>query len=486
MAEPTKKELQEKNQTMRQNMAEMSKLLQNMSYLVSRQTVSSKLGQTFGGERELYSILGYKLNPSYEDFHNHFMRDGIAHRVCTDPPEQTWREHPILVEGENKAVDEMDTPGSLQRQFEELADKLDLWAKLEEVDTALAYSRFSILYLGLPGQPDQETMKSKKVAYAIVGDEGNTEVKKFYDKPDDEKFGLPAEYSIKLDDEVAQEEISVHPSRVIHFVSDWSDTRAYSVPRLMTMINRFEDLEKVVGSGSEAFYQLILRGMAILAKDDYTLPAPGSDEYKKMEDEIDEWYYGFRRFIRLQGVDLENLGAQPVDSKQQFEVIVSYLAGTSNIPQRRLLGSERGELASSQDEANYFGYIDTRRKNFAEPYILRKVVNRFGELGLLTVPKKYTVVWPELFQLNELEKAELAGKVATAVYTITGGASDTAIPIDEFMKIYLDYVAKDPSKLQPQGEPVPQPGDQPQDQTTPPDKQQDKTKPTQQKPETNQ
>lgn len=438
-------------------------MLQN-SYLVSRAKIASGLGKTFDGARDLYTTLGYPLNPQYEDFFNFYDRDGLATRIVDAVSDETWREHPTLIEGENKTIDELDSPSPLQQAFSEMADRLDLWAKFNEVDSVLGYSRFGLLYLGLPGETDQQAPTGQEIQYVVVCDEGSADISTFVTDITNPRYALPEYYQVTLDEEVGALSKRVHYSRVIHVREGRSRSRAYGTPRLRSMINRLIDLEKVVGSGSEAFYQLILRGMAFMAKEGFSIPGPDTEEYKAMQDEIDEWYHGLRRYVRLQGMEVQDLGGKPVTSKEQFEVIVSYLAGASHIPQRILIGSERGNLASSQDEYNYAGYIDSRRKKFAEIYILREFVDYCGKLGILDVPEKYTVHWPSLFQLTDLEAADIAVKISSAINTASGGAPETIIPPDEFAKRYLDYVPESPLLPDEQPIPEPQPEEQPEEQ----------------------
>lgn len=421
--------------------------MQINSYLsrLSRAGLGRALGQSFGGERDLYATLGYAQDPEYIDYLNMYERDGLATRVVDSVADEVWREHPVLFESEEKAEDEKAEPGPLQEKFRELADQHDLWAQFNEIDRMLGISRFALLYLGLPGKPEDEVKgKTGKLAYVIACDEGTAEVDEasIITEPESERFGMPEFYSIAIDDSNDQRR-RVHYTRVVHVKEGRQRVgglgRVYGVPRLKKGINRLQDLEKVLGGGSEAYWLLIYRGMALMAKEGFTLPGKETDEYKAMQGEIDEYIHGLRRYIRLQGLDLQDLGGSPVDSRAQFDVIIEYIAGTYRIPQRVLLGSERGNLASSSDDANFMDYVDARRKNFAEPYILRPFLARCNELGILKVPAGYYVDWPSLFQLTDLEKADLAGKVATAMSSASGGAPETIMPGEEFAKRYLNF-----------------------------------------------
>lgn len=436
----TKTELQTKlNQV--QHQTEL--LLQMNSTLVRRAEIAAGLGKQFGGDRDLYEAFGYKKNLLYEDYLNIYERDGLGTRIVDAVSDETWRERPVLVEGENVKLDELDDPGPLQQAFAELDDQFHLLSAFNEVDAACGISRFGLIFLGLPGKLEDEVKGKAKLMYVNVYDEGNAQIDEtsIIRDPASPRFGLPERYQIAVDDKTKSFK-NVHWSRVIH-VKEGTDKRSYrrvyGSPRLKNMINRLWDLEKVVGSGSEAFWLLIRKGLAITAKEGMTLPSAGTPEYNDLVDEIEEYEHGLSRIMKLMGLDVKDLGSEPVSSRDQFDVVTDYLAGASRIPKRILLGSERGELASSQDEFNFGKFIQSRQTKFAEPFILRPTIDRLGELGVLKVPPKYTVTWKPLFQLTDLDKSTIASNTASAISTVSGGTPETVMPLDVFAQRYLDY-----------------------------------------------
>jgi hypothetical protein len=417
----------------------MKSMTQN-STLVRRQAIAKGLGKSFGGNRDTYEVLGYPQTVGYDELFSMYDREGLAKRIVDAISDETWREHPILIEGDNKTVDEQDAPSDIQIAFAKLAERLDLFSAFNDADAYCGISRFALIVLGLPGKWEDPAKYGSNISYVSVHDEGSAKIldgdlEANIESP---RYGLPNFYSVKVDDQLGSYK-RIHWSRVLHIKEGRSKSRVYGVPRLKAMYNRLLDLEKVVGGGSEAFWLQIHRGMALSAKDGMTLPARDTDAYKDMQDEIQEYEHGIRRILRLAGMEVTDLGGRPVDSAGQYNVVVSYLAGSSRTPQRILLGSEAGHLASSQDEYNYANFIVSRQQSFAEPKILRAFLKMCNDLGVLEVPDKYTVYWPSLFQLTDQEKANVASTVAGAIATITGGAPETMLDAEEFGKRWLDY-----------------------------------------------
>jgi hypothetical protein len=108
---------------------------------------------------------------------------------------------------------------------------------------------------------------------------------------------------------------------------------------------------------------------------------------------MQDYMHQLSRTIYSRGADVKLLNMPVADPSNHVSVILDLIAGSTGIPKRILIGSERGELSSSQDENNFINRVEERQQNFAEPVILRKVVDRFIALGALPDPKGYDVIW---------------------------------------------------------------------------------------------
>jgi hypothetical protein len=140
-------------------------------------------------------------------------------------------------------------------------------------------------------------------------------------------------------------------------------------------------------------------------------------------------------------MDLKSLDSEIADPSGHFEVLMSLLSGTTNIPKRILLGSERGELASSQDETNWNAYIKERQERYAEPKILRPLMDKLIALGALPTPNDpYKVEWPDLFELDDKDRADIALKKAQAIKAYAPfGETSRVVPVSEFREKVLEW-----------------------------------------------
>ena len=81
------------------------------------------------------------------------------------------------------------------------------------------------------------------------------------------------------------------------------------------------------------------------------------------------------------------------------------------IGQSVLKGNETGERATSEDLKEWYGKIQERREEFVTPTIVRALINRLIEYGIVAPPEDgahaYSVEWPPLAELSEHEVADM-------------------------------------------------------------------------------
>ena len=136
-----------------------------------------------------------------------------------------------------------------------------------------------------------------------------------------------------------------------------------------------------------------------------------------MREQIEEMDMGLRRFLMTRGVQVQDLGSEVVDPSGLYDMLIDLISSLTGIPRRVLLGSERGELASSQDVGNWARIVRRRRVRYAEPYILRKLIGQLSELGVLpsAQEERFYVRWKTIVEQSETDRARVVASNAAAV-----------------------------------------------------------------------
>jgi len=423
--------------------------LQVLSAIVGRAALAARMGTQFNGERDLYEVLGYEREIHAEQYFEKYHRQDIAGKIVDLPAQDTWRRPPIIEDGEED-TSMADVKSPFLQGIKFLVEKRRLWHFLQRADRLAGISRYGVLLIGTSGtdslsKPLEGGLSdAADVIYLSPFTESSAAVQSLVTDPGNPRYRLPEMYSIRMGEGFPTE--TVHWSRVIHIAEDLEEDEIYGRPRLERVYNRLDDLMKIVGGGSEANWLNVNRGLHADVRDDFDLDP---SQEAALSDEIAEYVHGLRRVIRTRGVDIEPLGTDVVDPSGIFGSVISLISAASDIPQRILLGSERGELASSQDMATWAGAIASRQTQHAEPAILRPFIDRLIQAGALPAPSagKYEVEWPSLFEMSDMDRATLADKVASAVAKIApAGAADLVITPDEFRERVMKWPARDKSE----------------------------------------
>lgn len=416
------------------------------SNLMGRAQIAARMGKSFGTSRDIYEALGYTKNPVFADYYARYERQDVASRVIDAPVEATWKEAPTITEAEGPEDTEF------EKQWKEIAEKRHIFHYLARADKVAGIGEYGVLLLGFDDANNINSRdpveKATELLYLRPYTQNNADISEWETDSSNERYGLPKIY--KLQTSTAQKDgtksIDAHWTRVIHLAEGLLENDVYGKPKLRPILNRLQDLDLVSGGSAEMFWRGAFPGMAFKLAEDATME---SQDKTALEDEIENYVHDLKRYMRIQGLDVQELNVQVADPKNHFDLLISLISAATGIPKRILTGSERGELASSQDEKNWASRIDERRKNYIGPMVLRVFIQRLIDVKVLPEPKTFTIEWSDLFAIGEKDKSDIA-KVKTetlAIYANAMGA-DTIIPPSMFLKKFLEFDADEIEEIE--------------------------------------
>jgi hypothetical protein len=411
------------------------------STLISRLKMFSQVGMQYDDNRDIYKALGYKRSIAFEDYKDRYLRQDIAKAVIDRPVKATWRGGIVLLESK----DDKETP--FEKAWKDLYKKFKLRSKFVRADKLSSVGYYGILLLGLSDVKNSTTDFKKpvsgkpKLLYIKPLSEGSATISKWETNPQNERYGLPLIYDITIQapGEIANSQISVHHSRVIHIVPELLESETEGVPVLQAVFNRLFDLEKLVGAGAEMFWRGARPGYMGEVDPDAEIPAGFLDT---LQDQFDEFEHNLRRFFVGEGLkDIKSLAQQiATNPEKYFDIQIQVISAVTGIPKRILVGSERGELASTQDDNAWRELIQDRRDDHAEPNIIVPFVDKCIELQILPKPStgEYNVQWVDLWSPSEKEKAETGKIRAEALRNYASEPLSTEIvPPNSFRRGFL-------------------------------------------------
>lgn len=421
-------------------------LLTNSSIIRARSELLNRLGKSFGGKRDIYEALGYKKNLDFDDFYARYKRQDIAACVINRPVKDSWVVHPKVSEGSDKDETEF------EKGWLDLVKQRKIYYYLSRLDKLCGIGRFALLLIGVDdGKPLSEPLSTaENLIYLQTYKEGDVQIQTWERDSANPRYGLPVLYTVSVSspDHKGTTSQLVHYTRVIHVTDNCLDNDVFGESRLADIYNRLQDLELVVGSSAEMFYIGAFQGLAfILDKDAQLDPEQGEAQ---LEEEIQSYIHKFQRTLKLQGMDVKALGGTIADPRGNVDVILDLIAGTKEIPKRILIGSERGELASSQDADNWWNKIQERQTNFCEPIILRPLIDRLIETGILPSPQEeYRIEWPNRSAPSEDQKAIISqNKINTLTTYVNSLGADQVIPVEIFLEKYMGLTKEEIDEIQ--------------------------------------
>lgn len=414
------------------------------SELVNRAVLSSRLGlQHYSGNRDLYQALGYMSAITFADYYARYRRQDIAKAIIDRPVKATWQGSLELVES-NEPKDT-----AFEIAWDKLNRDLGLKTRFSRLDRLTGIGKYGVLLLGfndtkkIDDFQKEVSVGRKELKYVRPFGEDSAQIEKYEENPVNPRYGLPLEYKITVGDPNSKSTrlVVVHYSRVIHITDSPLESEVFGTPRLEAVFNRLMDVEKLVGGDAEMFWRGARPGYHGKLQPDYQLTEATKED---LQDQIDEYENNLRRILINEGIDLDALEQQIADPATHFQVQLQCISAETGIPLRILTGSERGELASSEDRSEWLSYVQTRREEHAEPCIVRPFVDYMIKVGVLPTPEKdYSVKWADLFAQSEKARVEIGKARANAIreYTSNPMAMEV-IPPSMFMETCLGYTSE--------------------------------------------
>lgn len=423
------------------------------------------LGKSHDGKRDRYESLGYpeQGSLSFSHYLGKYDRNAYAKPIVDKPPMKTWGERPEVKDNDD-GEGETDFESDVRALFDGEPVRRSLLHRLHNADRMARLGRYSLVWFAVRdgvndlSEPLEEGALSglEDVAYIGVFDERHVEA--IYDEDDmaSDRFGLPVSYEIDPDMNGGEERVqTVHHSRVVHIPGE--DTRGsdiYSVPVLRRGWNTLENIEKIRGAGAEGFWRGAYPGIVVSRNPDVQF----NDDGKELQEQIERYTHGMRRTMFPQGADVKALSPNIADPSGHMDEEINALSATYDIPQNILTGNELGERATTEDRSTWHETIRARQLNYAEPMILRAVLDWLVSKGAVRPPQGsdeledesdsgYEVEWPPLSETSEQEQAEIEHTRAQALSQASGGTPTSLLSPPEIRREVFDFPADTGSLL---------------------------------------
>jgi len=431
----------------------------------SRHELGAFLSSGTSGDRDYFKSFHYPEVLSL-NIENHYLpmylRNGIAARVCQMEPVESWKKMPSIQEDPDPEV-ETDFEIAVRDVFKNVSDpnqegvspdqEIDylnnkemhnkLMGCLKNADILAGIGRFGGIFLGFnDGADPREPLipnDNMQLMFMTCLDESNITPKDVINDKSNPRHGLPEHYNTTLTDWKMEDAISlkgagdtseqpVHWTRIIHVIPHEHSSKVFGIPRQQPVYNDLLDIFRISGSDAEMWWQGAYGGLSV-----ETIPQLGSDarlDIESVKKQIQLYNNDIQRFIALSGAQAKRLETNISDPMPHMETHIDNICINKGWPKRIFMGSERGELASTQDSTSWNSRMDERCEFHITPNIIAPTINRLIWAGVLPKPENedgYSVKWPGLVQTDEGQQADIAVKRTQAIVQYIAGAGDQMI-----------------------------------------------------------
>jgi hypothetical protein len=258
------------------------------------------------------------------------------------------------------------------------------------------------------------------------------------------RFGMPIMYRVTLNDPreyhsgigLPLATVFVHWTRMVHVADNLQSSEIFGVPRMRPVLNRLLDLEKLYSGSAEMYWRGAFPGLSL-----ETHPQLGGEvdvDIQQTKDDLEQYMNTLQRYLITSGMTAKTLAPTVVDPSGQIEVQLEALCIEIGIPIRVFKGSERGELASSQDDASWNDRLRFRQNTYITPRVIAPFIDRLIQIGILPAPKQYKVIWPDLDSLTDKDKAEIGLQTTQALSAYVQGGVEAIMPVKDYYTRVLD------------------------------------------------
>lgn len=423
--------------------------------------------------KDIYGECGYPKPGTIKatQYKEMFERETGNRVVCLEPNE-CWKITPCIYEDEDEDVE---TP--FEEAWEDLLENFGgvnffenkkgspIYAHLKRADIVSGIGRYGILLLGFDDglaldQPIPERVAAvekgimptgqvkRRLLYVQCYDETQAAIENYVNDTSNPRNGLPEYYTLNTSETEENTKtinnVKIHWSRVIHITPEKTTSEVFGAPRQEAVFNRLIDLRKLYGGSGEMYYRGAFPGIALTNLPNYS----GQIDTEAAKEQLFNYTNSLQRWLAISGIEPKSLSVQVASPKDQIECQLEAICIIKEIPMRIFKGSERGELASSQDKDSWEERVQARRDSHVTPTIIIPFINTLIVCGVLPLPKdSLKVSWDTEKELNAVTASTVVKNYAEAINVYAGGAARSLITPMNFFTKFLKFKKEEAEQL---------------------------------------
>jgi hypothetical protein len=345
------------------------------------------------------------------------------HRIV----DKCWQTHPTITDGEDDG--ERDKT-QFEKDLEILITKHKFFTRLRGADWRQRVGRYSAILpiikeLGTDNKPNEEITQVRgmealvKLVPKFESEVDVTDISTVSDINDPE-YGNPTHFNLRESvrgdrNPITNQDIQLHPSRVITYAEGADDGSIFGIPALEAGFNNLINLESIGASAAITMKKNAQQRVITSIKDNQVatvISDPNSPQFKAFSQNMDDFDKGVKNSLVLYGMEVHALNTTLADPTNPFTIETTAFAASVMTPVSELFGLQMNEQASASNRATFNETAKSRRENFITPEMILHTLNYLIEVGVMAKPNNEIVVtWNDLNEDTPSEKLDTANKM---------------------------------------------------------------------------
>jgi hypothetical protein len=337
-----------------------------------------------------------------------------------------WQSHPTITDGEDNGKR---AKTQFERDLDVLIIKHKLFTRLRGCDWRQRVGRYSAMLpiireLG-DNDADKEITKVTSIEALIKlvpkfeseVDVTDVNTESDISSPD---YGNPTHFNLREGvrgdrNPITNEQIQLHPSRVITYAEGADDGSIFGIPALEAGFNDLINLESIGASAAITMKKNAQQRVITSIKDNQVatvISDPNSPQFKAFSQNMDDFDKGVKNSLVLYGMEVHALNTTLADPTNPFTIALTSFAASVETPVSELVGLQMNEQASASNRASFNETAKSRRENFINPEMILHTLNYLIDVGVMAKPTNEIIIkWDDLNEDTPSEKLDTANKM---------------------------------------------------------------------------
>ena len=386
--------------------------------------------ETNNNQRDIYRNYGWDLlnknvtRSQDRQFNLLYQNFGVAKGIIDLLPQKIWSNEPEVRGRKSLDAGVEPTDDNIFNQVKMIDDFLNIFYLCRDAEIIAGYQHYCLIVMMKKDENTKDLIipldelgkwNLKDVVLKVVPSGHVTKTysnKKIFDKI--EKYGIGSARTAG-NREAENYNFDIHPSRCIHIAENLQHRLHHGLPTIKSIYTELMDLLKIKGAIGEINFQNASN--TILAKRENPGGALTKEEKDTLALAVSATANKSNSLLFIDGVEISKLHntPPPQNVKEVMEAFYNNIATTLNIPVNTLLGTQTGVLAGNKDADAFKSRILNRRETFSWHKILKPLLYKFVEVGLLNIKNDFlTVDFGDLDREDPQAKAERISKEVRA------------------------------------------------------------------------